>query len=115
MGGKMEFEESLKDVHVTKIECQPNDEALMKLESKLLAMTVSIPTANGTGMHGHVGMLLEVAQYITFLHSRARFVIPTNPGLYPTIVDQNDAVVRVYQIVEHQKEMVQFETYQGVV
>ena len=77
-------------------------------------MAASIPTGNGGGMHGHVGMLLKDAKYITFLHSGAQFIIPTNPGLYPTIVNPNDAVVRARQVAEHRQKMVEFETYLGV-
>jgi hypothetical protein len=45
------------------------------------------------------------------LHTAAKFLIPTNPGAFPTTVDQTDEVIRMRQIAEHKAE---FETYLGV-
>ena len=94
MGRKIKVEESLKDVHVTKIDGQPTNEDMTKLTSELLAIAMSVPTGNGGGSHGHVGMLLDDAEYIVFSTGGAHFVIPTNPGPYPTVVDLNNPIVR---------------------
>ena len=94
MGRKIEVKESLKDTHVTKIDGQPTDEDMMKLTSELLAIAASVPTGNGSGSHGHVGMLLDNVEYVASSTGGAHFVIPTNPGPYLTVVDLNDPIVR---------------------
>jgi hypothetical protein len=63
MGIRQDIEESLKDFHITKIDGQPTKEDLLKLRQELCEAVASIPTTNGGGMHGHVGMLLEDAEY----------------------------------------------------
>ena len=96
MGWKINIEESLKDLHITKIDGQPSNEDLTKLTSELLAITAtaSTPTGNGGGSHEHVGMLLADTEYRSFSTGGAAFVVPTNPGPYPTVVDLNNVVVR---------------------
>jgi hypothetical protein len=73
----------------------------------------SIATYNGGGEHGHVGMVIDEAEYITFSRSGARLIVPTNPGAYPTTVDA-DEVIRERQIAEHKAECIAYETYLGV-
>ena len=41
------------------------------------------------------------------------FLVPTNPGLYPTTVDK-DKVIRERQIAKHKAECNEYETYLGV-
>jgi hypothetical protein len=43
MGHKQEIQDALKDYHVTKIDGQPTDEDLTKLNCELLEMAASIP------------------------------------------------------------------------
>ena len=91
MGWKIDIEESLKDLHITKIEGQPNNRNLMKLPSELLAIAMSIPTGNGGGSHGHMGMLLDDSKYRSFSTGGTAFVVPTNvfrftePGLFNVV------------------------------
>eukprot|EP00804_Cyclotella_cryptica_P012319 CCRYP_020814-RA/>CCRYP_020814-RA protein AED:0.79 eAED:0.45 QI:0/0/0/0.5/1/1/2/0/161 len=56
--------------------------------------------------HGHVGMVIEQAEYITFSRGNAPFVVPTNPGPYPAVVDP-DPIIRERQIAEHKAEIVE--------
>ncbi len=73
----------------------------------------SVATQNGGGEHGHVGMVINDAEYIIFSNGGARFVVPTNPGPYPTTVD-SDKVKRERQLAEHKAEGIKYETYLGV-
>ena len=66
MGRKLDVEESLKDLHIKKIDGQLKDKELTKLQSELLAIVASILTTNGWGMHGHVGMICNEAEYVVF-------------------------------------------------
>ena len=61
MGIKQDVKENLKGFHVTKIDGQPMDEDLNQLETEHSKMAASIPTLNGGGSHGHVGMIADDA------------------------------------------------------
>ena len=87
---------------------------MTKLTSELLAIAESVPTGNGSGSHGHVGMLLDDAQYTTFSTGGVHFVVLINPGPYPTVVDLTNAVVRARPVAEHRQEVIKFETYLGL-
>lgn len=113
MGIRHDVEEGLDKYEVTTIEGQPTDEDLNQLTKELTNAAGSVATQNGGGEHGHVGMVVEEAEYITFSRGNTRFVIPINPGPYPLVVD-NDAVIRERQIAEHKAEIVEYETYLGV-
>jgi len=113
MGIRQDTIDSLKDYEFTKIDGQPTDEDLNLLTEECINAASSIPTTNGGGQHGHIGMVIPEAEYITFSHNAERFVEPTNPGPYPANVDQ-DSVVRERQIAEHKAEQAEFETHQGV-
>lgn len=113
MGIKQDTEDSLKDFEFTKIDGQPTDEDLNQLTKECINAAASISTTNGGGQHGHVGMIIDEAEYILFSHNAARFVTPTNPGPYPATVDP-DAAIRERQVAEHKAEKAEFETYLGV-
>jgi hypothetical protein len=83
------------------------------LAKELTNATGSVTTQNGGGEHGHIGMVVKDAEYITFSRSGASFQVPTNPGPFPASVDQ-DKIIRERQIAEHKTEIVKYETYLGV-
>jgi hypothetical protein len=113
MGIKQDIENSLKDHFVTKIDGQPTDEDVTNLIRELSQMLASVPTTNGGGSHGHIGMIIDDAEYRTFSTGNAPFNVPTNPGPYPAIVDP-DPAIREQQVAEHKAEKDEFETYLGV-
>ena len=113
MGIRHDVEQGLEKYEITKIDGQPTDEDLNLLTKELTNAAGSVATQNGGGEHGHVGMVIDQAEYITFSSSGARFVIPTNPGPYPASVD-TDKVIREHQIAEHKVECIEYETYLGV-
>jgi hypothetical protein len=113
MGIRQDTIVSLKDYEFTKIDGQPTDEDLNLLTEECINAASSIPTTNGGGQHGHIGMIIPEVKYIAFSHNAERFVEPAIPGPYPANVDQ-DAVVRERQIAEHTAEKAEFETHQGV-
>lgn len=113
MGIKQDVEDALKNISVTKIDGQPTDEDLTQLRQELAAMAATIPTSNGGGLHGHVGMLIDEIEYITFSKDGTPFVAPDNPGIYPTNVSQ-DTVIRTQQLSEHKVKVHEFDQYLGV-
>eukprot|EP00804_Cyclotella_cryptica_P014825 CCRYP_015027-RA/>CCRYP_015027-RA protein AED:0.12 eAED:0.12 QI:0/0/0/1/0.2/0.16/6/0/1256 len=113
MGIKQDIETSLKDYSITKIDGQPSDEDVTNLVREMTEMLASVPTTNGGGSHGHIGMIIKDAEYRTFSTGNQPFNIPTNPGPYPTTVDP-DPATRERQVAEHKAEKEEFETYLGV-
>ena len=113
MGIRHDVEQGLEKYEITKIDGQPTDEDLNLLIKELTNAAGSVATRNGGGEHGHVGMVIDEAEYITFSNAGAKFVVPTNPGPYPTTVD-TDKVIRERQIAEHKADCNEYETYLGV-
>ena len=52
-------------------------------------------------MHDHVRMLLEDSKYVTFSSQGKYFIIPLNPGAYPTTVNAADSINQACQVREH--------------
>lgn len=113
MGIKQDVEESLKDYFITKIDGQPSKEAITKLKLELSEGLASIPTHNGGGRHGHIGLIIPAAEYTIFSHNNTPYDILDNPGPYPTLVDP-DNLVRERQIAEHKAEIREYEMQLGV-
>eukprot|EP00804_Cyclotella_cryptica_P011218 CCRYP_007736-RA/>CCRYP_007736-RA protein AED:0.38 eAED:0.38 QI:0/-1/0/1/-1/1/1/0/375 len=113
MGYKQDAEEQIEAFQITRIHGQPTDEDIDKLVNELTECAATIPTTNGGGSHGHMGMLIKDAEYPTFSTNGEPFTIPTNPGAYPLNPD-NDAIIRERQVAEHKLEVKEFETYLGV-
>jgi hypothetical protein len=95
MGIRHDVEQGLKKYKIMKIDGQPMDEDLNLLVKELTNAAGSIATDNGGGEHGHVGMVIDEAEYITFSRSGARLIVPTNPGAYPTPSMQTKSSVNV--------------------
>ena len=113
MGVKQDVEDSLKDYPITKIDGQPSEEALSKLKLELAEGLASIPTLNGGGQHGHIGLIIPETEYIAFSRNGDRYEIIDNPGPYPATVDQTNAVLRERQVAEHKGEVKEYEMQLG--
>ncbi len=68
MGIRHDVEEGLDKYEIITIEGQPTDEDLNQLTKELTNAAGSVATQNGGGEHGHVGVVVEEAEYITFSH-----------------------------------------------
>ena len=113
MGIRHDVEQSLEKYEITHVDGQPKDEDLNLLIKELTNAAGSVATQNGGGEHGHVGMVIDDAEYVTFSKGGTKFVVPTNPGPYPASVD-TDKVIRERQLAEHKAECNEYETYLGV-
>ena len=109
MGIHHDVKQGLEKYEITKIDGQPTDDNLNLLMKELINAAGSVAIRNGGGEHGHVGMVINEAEYITFSNGGARFLVPTNPGPYPTTVD-SDKVKRERQLAEHKAEGIEYET-----
>jgi hypothetical protein len=66
MGIHHDVEQGLEKSEITKIDGQPTDEDLNLLTKELTNAAGSVATQNGGGEHGHVGMVVDEAEYVTF-------------------------------------------------
>jgi hypothetical protein len=113
MGIKQDVEASLSDWPLTKIDGEPTEETLSKLETETTEMCASVPTMNGGGQHGHAGMIAERSLFITFSVGITPFVTPSNSGPYPATVSA-DAATHEKEVAEHKAEYNEFEIFLGV-
>lgn len=113
MGIRHDVEEGLEKYEITKIDGQPEDEDLNKLTKELTNALASVATENGGGEHGHVGLIVEEGEYITFSNGGAKYIIPPNPKAYPANADA-DAAKREKQVAEHKAKIAEYETHLGV-
>ncbi len=92
MGIRHDVEQGLKKCKITKIDGQPKDEDLNLLTKELTNAAGSVATQNGGREHGHVGMVVNEAEYVTFSKNGTKFLVPANPGPYPTTVDPDKVI-----------------------
>ena len=92
MGIRHDVKQGLEKYKITKIDGQAMDEDLNLLTKELTNASGSVTTQNGGGEHGHVGMVVEEAEYITFSKNAEKFLVPTNPGPYPNTVDPDKVI-----------------------
>jgi hypothetical protein len=90
MGLLAETREELRKELVTKIHGQPTDQDITMLKKELIAITASIPSALGGGNHGHAGIIVEPAKYLTM--AGTAFTNPPHPGIYPAGLAANATV-----------------------
>ncbi|KAL7476277.1 hypothetical protein ACHAW6_002153, partial [Cyclotella cf. meneghiniana] len=83
-----------------------------QLTQELGAMLVTVPTTNGGGDHGHIGMILDDLEYTTFSFGSNSFIVPKNPRPFPFTISTNE-VDHLCQIAEHKQLIIEYETYQG--
>jgi hypothetical protein len=113
MGIRHDIEQGLKKYEITKIDGQPTDEDLNLLTKELTNAVGSVASQNEGKEHGHVGMVIKEAEYITFSRAGTQFLIPMNPRPYPATAD-TDKLIRERQIAEHKADCIEYETYLGV-
>jgi hypothetical protein len=114
MGIRAEIRDELKKETVTKIHEQPTSHDLTILEKKIIAILANIPTALGGGNHRHAGIIMEPAMY-SLMTGGTAFVIPVNPGIYPTGLAANAVPeTRARAEAEHKELINQFEVYEGI-
>jgi hypothetical protein len=82
MGILQDVFDALKVFEIAKIDGQPTDDDINKLTMQLTAALVTILTANGGGMLGHIGIVVPVLRYVVLL-TCPRLVRPVHPGAYP--------------------------------
>jgi hypothetical protein len=81
MGIRHDVEQGLEKYKITKIDGQPTDEDLNLLMKELTNAAGSVASQNGGREHGHIGMVIEEAEYITF--SRNPVSDPNGPRTIP--------------------------------
>ncbi len=105
MGLRSDTCEELRKERVTKIFGQTKDGDLTTLEKELIAIAASILTMLRRGNHGHAGIIVEPAKYLT-MTGGTQFDPPANPGVYPAGLAINAAAGTRAREEEIHKELV---------
>jgi hypothetical protein len=113
MGLQAETHEELRKESVTKIHGQPMNQDITMLKKVLIAIAASIPSALGRGNHGHTGIIVEPAKYLTM--AGTAFTNPPHLGIYPAGLATNAAAgSRAKEEAEHKELLAQFKIFKGV-
>jgi hypothetical protein len=114
MGLRADIREEVRKETATKIHGQPTDHDVKLLEKELIAIAATIPTTLGGGNHGHAGLIIEPAKYLTMTGGIA-FAPPANPRIYPTGLALNAAAgTRSREEALHKELIAQYEIHKGV-
>ena len=116
MGIIQETEEYLRKESVTKIQGQPREKDVTMLVKQLGAIVRKVPTSIGGGNHGHLGLIMEDADYQQISNGGVAWVTPNNPGHYPENIPTGaPSAVRERFVAEHKASKEEFERCQGVI
>jgi hypothetical protein len=114
MGLRADIRDEVRKETATKIHGQPTDHDVTLLEKELIAIAATIPSTLGGGNHGHAGLIVEPAKYLTMTGGTA-FIQPGNPGIYPAGLAANAAAgTRAREEAEHKELIAQYEIHKGV-
>ena len=83
-----------------------------QLTQEVGVMLATIPTTNGGGYHGHIGMILNKAEYIEFSSDTTPFAVLKNLGPF-LISFSTNKVDCLHQMTEHKQQLIEYETYLG--
>jgi hypothetical protein len=79
MGVQAETRDILRKELVTKIHGQPTHQDITTLEKELVSIAASILSGLGGGNHGHAGIIVEAAKYLTM--GGVALTNPIHPGI----------------------------------
>ena len=113
MGAKEDIEALLKEKSVAKVHGQPTDRSLTQLKRELMKIAASVPTNLGGGKHGHAGLIIPRAKYITVSDGGVEFTVPHHLGHYP-LNASDDPKVRARQEGEHKGKVKEHDICAGV-
>jgi hypothetical protein len=114
MGIQTKICNEIRKETVTKIHHQLTSQDLTILEKEIIAILADIPTTLGGGNYGHIGIIMEPAEYSTMSGGIA-FINPLIPGFYPATLAATAAVgTRAKAEADHKELINQYKTFEGV-
>ena len=96
---------ALQAFEIAKVNRQPTDKEINKLTTQLTAALVTIPTGNGGGKLGHIGIVVPETRYVV-LSVGHKLVWPIYPGPYPATASDNKKT-RDKEVAEHNAEVIE--------
>jgi hypothetical protein len=98
---------------IPKIEGTPNFESLSNLRHLIKANAATVPSNNGGGQHGYLGIATSAAIYQTI--SPAPFTIPPNPGPQPIIPAGNPTAAQISHTIRvHTESLREWREYNNI-
>ena len=107
---EQETRKAVAEYTVTKIQGQPTNRDIDRLEDELIAIASSFHSELGGGLHGHAGLVKSVADY-ELIAPGTPFIFPANPGVY--LPGAIPAAQRPQREAEHKALVAQFQTCIG--
>jgi hypothetical protein len=89
MALRAEIYVKLRKELVTKIHGQPMDQDITTLSKRTLLNCSKHPFRTQGGNHGHAGIIVKAAKYLTM--AGVAFTNPIHPGIYPSGLATNGA------------------------
>jgi hypothetical protein len=113
MGLRAKTRDELRKELVTKIHGQPTDHNITTLKKELVSIAASFPSGLEGGNHGHAGIIVKPAKYLTM--ARVAFTSPIHPGINPAGLAANaTAGTQAREETEHKELLAQYEIFKGV-
>jgi hypothetical protein len=98
---------------IPKIEGTPDFESLSNLRHLIKANAATVPSNNGGGQHGYLGIATSAAIYSTI--SQDPFTIPPNPGPQPIIPGNNPSAAQIALIIRvHTEALREWREYNNI-
>ena len=87
---------------LTRIHGMPSYESLRKIKNELKANAASVYYDLGSGSHGHLGLVLTVAEYVNI--TQTEYIFPVHPGILNIAVGNPN--YETARLTEEHKELV---------
>ncbi len=107
---EQETRKAIAECTVTKIHGQATNQDNDHLDDELTAIASSFPSKLGGGIHGHAGLVKNIADYELFVPGTP-FIVPAKPGVYP--LGNIPAAQHRQWEAEHKALVAQFQTCVG--
>jgi hypothetical protein len=105
---EQEMRKAMAKCTVTKIHGQPTNQDIHHLDDELTVILSSFPSKLGGGIHGHAGLVKNVADYELFVPGTP-FIVLATPRVYP--LGNIPAAQCGQQEAEHKALVAQFQTH----
>ena len=109
-----DIEKFLELVKVIKIQSQPIENDVIKLQKELGQIAWKVPPIPGSGNHCHFRLIIEKSVYWEISNRGVAFVTSNNPEVYPDVPAGVTTAQWERFVTEHKAKVVEYEKCLGV-